>query len=218
MVMPGAKRVHFTGFDERQSSILLGTMLGDGHVSKERGGTNPKIQFSHGLKQREYLIWKASQLKPLFSDKEPSLVRRNSSTDFLVLSSHRHPYLREVRSKFYSRPEDECSKHVLAKKITTEILSEIDDLAFTVWFLDDGFYHRKKCGAGSLGLMLGGVSEAEYDLVEAWLHDHKFSFSRYDRPEKHQVCYEFNTNFAKHLAERMSVYTPHSMLWKLGNI
>lgn len=211
-------RVAYDHLTSRQHSLVIGTMLGDGHIEPKKGTANSRLCLVHGESQREYMLWKTSELTPLFTESDPTVVKRQTSTAFLTKHSRRHPLWQTYRELFYSRPDSECSKHVLKKRITREILDQVDELAFVVWFLDDGGYHQKVWGKGSLYLIVGGVSEAEYDLVDVWLKEQHHEFSRYPRPERHLTVYEFKTTYAKGLAERMAQHVPSSMSYKLRNI
>jgi hypothetical protein len=63
-------------FTERQKSILLGSMLGDGTLDKVHGRVKTS-RFSevHGIAQCDWLKWKQKQLEPL-----PSLYKEGTAT------------------------------------------------------------------------------------------------------------------------------------------
>src|SRR3989344_6620875 len=59
---------------KKQEAILVGSVLGDSFLQKT-GEKNARIRFEHGAKQKDYLVWKASQFGRLFQGK-PSFLQR----------------------------------------------------------------------------------------------------------------------------------------------
>src|SRR3990167_10219321 len=45
------------GMTNKQKSVILGSILGDGFL-QQTGKNNARLRLEHGLKQKEYLIWK----------------------------------------------------------------------------------------------------------------------------------------------------------------
>ena len=56
----------------RQKEILIGTILGDGHL--ERNGNGVRLRVDHGMHQAEYLKWKYEEFKNLATNR-PRLIR-----------------------------------------------------------------------------------------------------------------------------------------------
>jgi hypothetical protein len=52
---------------EEEKSIIIGSLLGDGHL--ERNGVHFRLQITHSIKQKSYLLWKMRKLKRLLSGK-----------------------------------------------------------------------------------------------------------------------------------------------------
>jgi hypothetical protein len=52
---------------QRQQDILIGTMLGDGHL--EQNGKNVRLRIDHGMSQTRYINWKYREFKTLATKK-----------------------------------------------------------------------------------------------------------------------------------------------------
>ena len=57
---------------KRQKEILIGTILGDGHL--EKNGNGIRLRVDHGMNQSEYLKWKFKEFENLATNK-PRVVR-----------------------------------------------------------------------------------------------------------------------------------------------
>jgi len=111
--------------NDKQLEFLSGCILGDGSILK-RGA----IQIEQGEKQKEYLLWKYEQLKPLVSTKPIRLTRKNKNGT--INSSYRfvlRQFFRPWRRKIYRNGK---------KVINDEILRNFSPLSLAIWYMDDG--------------------------------------------------------------------------------
>jgi len=111
----------------RLRSILVGSMLGDGHLSGV-GAHTARYSEHHSAKQRPYLDWKASEwgafvLSVIPTDKGSHKGFRFTTHTCRVL----HPYWQ----MFYPTG-------VGSKTFANLPLEWVDELALAVWFMDDG--------------------------------------------------------------------------------
>lgn len=121
-----------TQLAKEEYDILIGTILGDAHVRKLK--QEACIEFTHSVKQREYLFWKYQQLKKWCRTK-PNLIRikdqrynkEYSQWRFKTLSN---PVFTELWKMFYRE------KIKVIPKSITQILKS--PLSLAVWFMDDG--------------------------------------------------------------------------------
>ncbi|PIS22728.1 hypothetical protein COT50_00395 [candidate division WWE3 bacterium CG08_land_8_20_14_0_20_41_10] len=126
---------------KRQKGILIGTLFGDGCL--EKNGKNVRLRIEHGLKQKNYLLWKYNELRNLVAGK-PRLVvgavdnRTGKSYKRWHFSTFSLPKLNAYWYKFYRHKQ---------KKIPKDILELLKlPLSLAVWFMDDG-YKRNDCNA-----------------------------------------------------------------------
>ena len=126
---------NFSGWsdlDEIQTQIFIGTLLGDGWITlckKCNKEWSHHFCLSHGIKQKDYLLWKTSFLSPL-KPKTHSLEIKPT------MQTPNHPFFYKLREEMY----------VNGKKriIPNELCEKIDLLGFLIWYLDDGCYSNGK--------------------------------------------------------------------------
>ena len=112
------KRKHV--LNEFQRSVIIGTILGDGHLLQTTRGYC--LRLNHGIKQREYVDWKHSVLEDIAM---PPKIYKNSY-HFRTVS---HPMMTKLRNQFYRGRE----------KVVPDTLGIlINPIALAVWIMDDG--------------------------------------------------------------------------------
>ncbi|MEO8637697.1 MAG: LAGLIDADG endonuclease [Candidatus Taylorbacteria bacterium] len=115
-----AKSLSFT---KRQQEIIVGSLLGDGHLVKTTCGY--AFRVNHSIKQKEYVDWKYRELK-IFTNSSPAVYEKENSYYFKCVS---HSYFDEMRKKFYLDRK---------KILPNEIGKLLTPLALAVWIMDDG--------------------------------------------------------------------------------
>ena len=114
-------------FTKRQEEIIIGSLLGDGHLARTTRGY--AFRVNHGLIQREYVDWKYRELE-LFTNSQPGVY--GTSYYFRTIS---HPYFDDLRSVFYRESR---------KIVPDEFELWLTPLALAVWFMDDGTREGKQ--------------------------------------------------------------------------
>ncbi len=107
---------------EEQSSVVVGTLLGDGYM---RCKNNAHLQITHSLKQKKLVIWKYNKLKNLVRTK-PTYYFNNGRNCYRFFTRSLES-LTPFYKQFYKK----------GVKIIPKDLS-LDNLALAVWFMDDG--------------------------------------------------------------------------------
>lgn len=128
------------GLTDRQEKIIIGCLLGDGHL--ELNGWNVRLRLDQGLRQKDYLFWKYSELKGLC----PSPPRIVEGWHLKVgrvyrrwhVSTFSLPILNNLWRVFYQ------SKRKAIPSTISGLLT--DSISVAVWFMDDG-YKRNDCNA-----------------------------------------------------------------------
>lgn len=151
---------------DRQRQILVGSLLGDGWVTRKQ----PKFGFSQCAKYREYVTWMARELEP-FSSRiaEYSLVFKSSYSkasdkvnkgyNFYTIC---HPDFIEYRKLFYSSEK---------KIVPINIKDLLTEVSLAVWYCEDGSNHSNW---RSSMLNTQGFTEADCYLLIDTLY-HKFN-------------------------------------------
>jgi hypothetical protein len=127
-----------TEISNRQRQILVGTLLGDGCL--ERNKQNFRLKVDHGLGQKDYVWWKHKELSGLVNG-QPKLIQALDKRSGKVYGHWR----------FNSKTCEIFTKHHLMfyrnrKKIVPKFIVQLltAPVALAVWFMDDGF-NRKDC-------------------------------------------------------------------------
>jgi hypothetical protein len=143
---------------KRQQSAVIGMILGDGYL-QATGAKNARLRLEQSIKQKDYLLWKAALLPALFQGKPIFLDRIHPKTkatyQYARQQSNASPVLGNLRKLFY--PDGR-------KKIPGDLAKFLrDDIAFAIWFYDDGYYYgRDRCSY----LYLGTVSRDEAGIAQ----------------------------------------------------
>lgn len=125
-----SKKNQLLKLTQSEFDILLGSILGDGYITKLG-----RIQIEQGKKQKGYLEWKYEMLKNIVSTritiaKRKGLSGRNTTSYRFWTKQYFHSW----RNYFYPSGE---------KIIPDEIEELFSPLSLAVWFMDDGFLRKK---------------------------------------------------------------------------
>lgn len=114
-------------------SILTGSLLGDGHLTRPRKG-NSQFVKNQCLRRAEYLNWHMCELSPFGSSISEGVSRIGNKEygrcNFLSIA---HEQFTNLRSIWYPQ-----GKKVIPANIT------LDHLAICIWFMDDGYNYVKE--------------------------------------------------------------------------
>jgi hypothetical protein len=122
---------------DRQEQILVGSLLGDAHLERQRGALTARLKIEHSLTQTAYVDWKYREWRDWVRTPPKARVRRNrlgtSSTNigFTTLS---HDEFERFRLAFYRAHR---------KVIPVDI--QLTPLSMAVWFMDDGSRKSSQC-------------------------------------------------------------------------
>ena len=123
-----ARQVRKQSLNERQMNLVIGSLLGDGHLSRTTRGF--AFRVNHGLNEREYVDWKYTILRDFVrSSPKPS----NNCYYFRTVS---HPIFEELRDCFYEGKEKKVPESILQERLNSFILA--------VWIMDDGARERNQ--------------------------------------------------------------------------
>ena len=122
----------------RQREILIGTLLGDGHL--EINGQHTRLRIDHYDRQKEYVFWLVKEFSP-FSLQPRQIVevdkRNGKSYSRWHFSTKSLPIFDEFRTLFYADKR---------KVISNQLFDVVSPLSLAVWYMDDGFRRRDSKG------------------------------------------------------------------------
>lgn len=144
---------------ESARAIILGTLLGDGSLKKQKGYLNARLQFRHSAVQAEYFYWKVSKLSeinakcPVHEQKPDGFSRREK----LHYVSCALPALTELHEATHKHNQL-CIKR--------KWLNTLSPLSLTVWWCDDGSI----IGGGRKGVLCtDGFSKQDVTTLAQYL-------------------------------------------------
>lgn len=116
--------------------VILGSVLGDGSLKIQKNYKNARLQIRHSIVQKEYLLWKKTQLNEITLPKTQIQKPDGFSKNYKI--------------SFQSRATKELTKiHAIVCKnnqvnIKLDWLNVLDKLGLLVWWLDDGSLIAKR--------------------------------------------------------------------------
>lgn len=140
----------FTGL---QYDVVIGSMLGDGSVSKTFRNLQSSFCESHCVEQKDYLFWKYEILKNYFvrepfalegnkikMGKDGKITRLTEKVPFWSMKSMQCEQFSAIEKQWYKR--DSQGQYVLHKgrriKCLPESLRQLTPAMIAVWYCDDG--------------------------------------------------------------------------------
>lgn len=140
-------------FDFNQ--VILGSVIGDGslELNSKCKAKNARLRFGHCIKQLDYLQYKVSMLPKLWKSKIRVLESKAE------ISSISHPILTYYYNKFYNNG---------TKILPTDLISDIEPLALSILFMDDGSYDKN---TNSIYISLCNFTKLENETFIQMLKD-----------------------------------------------
>ena len=125
-------------------SIIIGSLLGDGHLEKRNRGIVTRIKFEQSNKNVEYLMWFHSYFstRGYCNINKPELkkrIRKNGEIYFhYSINTFTFFSFNWIHDMFYM-----CSEGKYVKIIPHNIEQYLTPLALAIWFMDDGSKLKK---------------------------------------------------------------------------
>jgi len=116
---------------QSQSSIIIGSILGDGYLRCIKGRKDAFLEINHSIKAKEYVDWKYSNLKNICISPPKERVVDDRRTAYRFFTKQ-HGELSDLLKLFYKD----------GKKIIPSSLV-LNPLILAVWFMDDGSRTQK---------------------------------------------------------------------------
>lgn len=122
----------------RQRDILVGMLLGDGHLERQNSRGAARLTVEHAVRQSEYVMWKYSEWQDWVLTPPRTRAKTNNlgTTSFNIgFSTVSHSVLGQFRSLFYEE----------GKRVPPDLA--LSPLSLAVWFMDDGSRKSAACRA-----------------------------------------------------------------------
>ena len=121
----------------QQREIVIGLLLGDGHLETWNGGKTYRLKIEHAIKQKEYTEWLYSIFQEWVRTPPQEKKKLNPSgntTKNIWFQTYSHSSLRFYAQQFYCKG---------IKRVPDRIDKWLKPLSMAVWFMDDGSYKSK---------------------------------------------------------------------------
>jgi len=163
-----------TKLTDRQISIVVGTILGDGSIQKNRGGRNAYLATSQCARRKAYVEWKAKELRPFVTR---SLRKAGTiAHPAYIMDTVYH----EEFTFFF-----DMFRPVNRKIVPSNIGDYLDELALAVWYMDDGSLNisRRPGVTSSSSFATCAYTDSECEILLGVLRD-KFGIEGCRRSQK----------------------------------
>lgn len=192
---------------DKQRSILVGTLLGDGHLESQDNGKTYRLKVEHQLLQKDYTEWLYSQFKEWIRGEMYEKVKLNGKR-YVGFRTYSHPAFRFYGQQFYS----EGKKH-----ISTVISKQLDSLGVAIWFMDDGSWKSNRHKTFIIHTL--GFTKKDLELIQkVFLGKFNIKTALHRQKGKYWRLY-ITSKSAKDFEKLIQPYTSQilSMKKKMGN-
>lgn len=152
---------------KQQRQIIVGKLLGDGHLETQNGGRAYRLKIEHSLKQKQYVEWLYDIFRAWVTTPpkiRPKQAAGRAYTNY-AFSTVSHSSLRFYGQQFYPTGH---------KQVPRAIHRLLQPLSLAVWFMDDGSRKSKIHRARLLNTQ--GFAKGELGRLQKVLED-KFGIS-----------------------------------------
>lgn len=158
-----------------QEEFLIGSLLGDGSLVKGKPHWACHYACSHKEPQLEYLQWKYDLLRPIA--KTGIWERELKGKSYYCFGTVCNSNLESFFKLFYPKGK---------KVISEEIMNKLTPLGLSVWYMDDGSWHK----GSKRARIITGAPITEVEVMQKSLKD-KFGLNA-------SLQYAKNPNFGTH--------------------
>lgn len=193
-----------------QREVLVGLLLGDGHLETQDNGRTYRLKIEYGEKQKDYAFWVWEVFKNWTNMSSPKIKVRKSKLGKVnksyYFNTYSHGAFRFYAHQFYPKNG--------GKKIPNIIHKLITPVSLAVWFMDDGSLKSTK--HKTYHIAANSRSKSELKLIQKVLED-KFNVRITLHRQYDNWRIYIKTESAKKFKETIADYIIPSMKYKLSN-
>lgn len=196
----------------RQREILIGTLLGDGHLESQNNSRTYRLKTEHSLKQKEYVDWLANEFREWVAT-SPRIRERfvRLRTVSGVYPKYYFNTLSAGSLRFYAQ-----QFYIEGKKVVPRLIHKwLTPLALAVWYMDDGSIKSNR--HKTIFLNTQGFTSRDLErLQKAFLE--KFGIKTRLRADRHQRQIYFSAETVDKFLAMIDSYIIPSMRYKLPRV
>jgi len=143
--------------NKTQREIIVGLLLGDGHLETQNNGKTFHLKVEHSINQKVYVDWLYVKLRNLVltSPQSKKQIIEGKKYEKYWFNTVSLPSFRFYGQQFYPKEE----------KVIPKIISRpVTPLSLAIWFMDDG--SRKSNVHRALILNTQGFDQASIDVIQ----------------------------------------------------
>lgn len=200
---------------KRQREILVGTLLGDGHLETLNQGRTYRLKIEHSIKQKEYVDWLYKEFNgwvrgtPYTRTRtmllpEGSTAREITSYGFTTYS---HSAFRFYAAQFYTKQKRKTIPKFIGRLLTP--------VSLAIWFMDDGSWKSNKHSTYIIHTL--GYERVELEkLIDALSERFNIETTLHKQKQNYWRLYVLSESAGK-FEKLIEPYVVPSMHYKLGN-
>jgi len=196
----------FLLLNKEEHDLIIGSLMGDASIRQRE--KNSCFRVAHSIKQKEYIEGKLNLLKHfnISEFEQRKRIINEREVNMIHLSTKTHPVFNYYRNLFYIGGR---------KKVTLEILNQLNPRSLAIWICDDGSYDNRQ---GYIVLCTNSFSLNEHNLMKKFFNE-KFGLDPTIGFRDGKYYYlRFKQDDSKKLIEIIKSFIPNSMLYKIGGI
>ena len=192
----------------KQRSLLVGVLLGDGHLETQNRGRTYRLKMEHSVKQKEYVEWLYEQFKDLVRTPPRMKTKRLGEKEHASYSFATYSL---ASFRFYAQ-----QFYVRGKKVIPKLIRKLlDPIALAVWFMDDGSFKSVRHNTYIIHAL--GYDKKDLEAVRRVLQE-KFGISVVLHKQYGRWRIYVMSDSADTFRELIGPYVVPSLKYKLGNI
>lgn len=191
--------------NQEQKEILIGLMLGDGHLETQNKGRTFRLKIEQSITKKDYVMWLRRRFNN-FVISDPRIMTKQRN--FAITHNFGFSTLSHACFRFYAQQFYRGKKKVVPKSIG----KFLTPLAIAVWFMDDGSIKSKKHRAKIINTQ--GFSKQEVQKLVDIL-EKKFNIESKLRKQKEGYQIYLLAKSIDTFIELLDKYVIDSMRYKL---
>ena len=199
-----------SAFSSHQIDVIVGSLLGDARLECRSIGVRSPItarfRVHHGVKQKEYVLWKYKILREFVSKEPREIVWNNPKRNLHEVSWYFHTKsLRELgilHQYFYDKK---------VKILPRDIFEILTPRMIAVWFMDDGSYN-----GGNITLNTHSFSVNDQRRIVEYLKT-KFHINAKIVKDRTKWKIAIGTYYMYSFLSIIEPFIIPSMIYKIGN-
>lgn len=181
---------------QKIDELILGSLLGDGGLEKNKGKkTRFRFKERHGLKQKNYLLWKKSILEKRF---KVGVYYNNYS---IAIYTSVDNYFDKYARLFYPKKGYREFNYNIIKLLTPFVIS--------IWIMDNGYYNK------NLKILTLSFHKKNLCNICRWFEE-KYSFKIQKSIDGNCGVIRFSQQDTKKIIEIIKDYVHKDMIYKIG--